>query len=176
MTLAGSVFTWPGMPARKWIEAVIYHDSIRILPPEDQDRAYDLLFEEKIKPKDIYEHTVAAASGREVYVTERLVSMMLHDSVRGQVMLHADLDRIPFGAVLDIVYAVSTQWADEKKRKEFDEWLYAPVALGPDEGRRQARQMREAARAAGQPVASGRPSSWTPPKTGRRHWHRRRDS
>lgn len=172
MIVAGKTFTWPGLPARKWIETVLYQDSIRLLPDEDQGSMYDLIYEQKVDPKKIYRHTLSTVSGREWYVAERLVGIMLDDHIRGEIMLCLDLDRTPFAAVLDAVYAVSSRWADDKKRKKLDGFVYGPPMTDPLDRRRDAQRSRELARAAGQPVASGRPSGWTPPKTGRRHRHR----
>lgn len=163
--LGGHQAVIPALPASRWIEATLRSDVLWLLPTETQHEL-DLLLDDQpdLNPGAASERAIAVAAGRPWERVLRLVGALLSDQVRGEVLCAVNPQRAPFGAVLDVTYAVLVRYADEEKKKEIDASLDAPLAPRTDV-RADAARLRERARSVASHGASGTRSGPTPPRT-----------
>jgi hypothetical protein len=119
ITLAGEEYLLPDRPAADWLSCLIGNGFREIIPgwmsPEDESRILNLLFDDKISPKEIDDATydaMSVAAGRDWWWAMKLItyaSMDVHhwSRVNGRLIL-AGLDprQISLAAWVDAVYAV----------------------------------------------------------------------
>lgn len=152
VTLAGREFTIPPQPASAWLVALLSDEPLPVVPgmlsPADRATVDDLLAVGTLSLTEVTDaerDALEAAGGWRWWEVLRLVHSAGAEwqFVGGELTRSGvDLDRVPFGAVLNAIYVMVVRSLDKQQRTTFDFQLkQPPMGLSEDEYEAMAGEM-----------------------------------
>jgi hypothetical protein len=155
--LGGRTWTIPATPAAGWFIAILREDPLPIIPgmlgEEEQLDIVEALAFGLIDVDDITQASrdaLEVASGWRWWAADRMIRSAGAEwkIVSGQLIRRGiDLEKLPLGAVLNALYAMSVEGLEGNKRTQFDFDLNRPPAgaMSEEEREEEAAAMMQAA-------------------------------